>query len=394
MQAEPHTVLPVPDPQSAAHSTRVAAYVRERIAEAGGRISFAEYMQHVLYAPGLGYYNAGAAKFGAGGDFITAPEVSPVFGRILARQCAEVMSGTGAGEIFEFGAGTGALAADLIGKLAQLDALPTRYRIVEVSAELRARQRELLESEIPEHMSRVEWLDGMPESLAGVVVANELLDAMPVERFVRRPAGVAQICVADAGDRFEFTEGAAPNFLIEAVEEIEAGLGRTLPPGYVSEVNTAAPAWIAELAASLRAGFIFLFDYGVSRREYYAPERSGGWLRCHFRHRVHDDPLLLPGIQDLTAWVDFTAVAGAAVDNGLAVGGFVSQAQFLLAGGLGAELAGMAELPTHAQLELSRQVKLLTLPTEMGENFKCLGLSRGSATRPTAFGTTDRTVSL
>lgn len=394
MQAEPHTVLPAPDPQSAAHSARVAAYVRERIADAGGRISFAEYMQHVLYAPGLGYYNAGTTKFGAGGDFITAPEVSPVFGRVLARQCAEVMSGTGVGEMLEFGAGTGALAADLIGKLAELDALPTRYRIVEVSAELRARQGELLESEIPEHMSRVGWLDGMPESLAGVVVANELLDAMPVERFVRRPAGVAQICVADAGDRFELTESAAPDFLAEAVEEIEAELGRTLPPGYVSEVNTAAPAWIAELAANLHEGFIFLFDYGVSRREYYAPQRSGGWLRCHFRHRVHDDPLLLPGIQDLTAWVDFTAVAGAAVDSGLAVGGFVSQAQFLLAGGLGAELAGMAELPTDAQLELSRQVKLLTLPTEMGENFKCLGLSRGSATRPTAFGTTDRTNSL
>jgi SAM-dependent MidA family methyltransferase len=394
MQAEPHTVLPTPDAQSAAHSARVAAYVRDRIAAAGGRISFAEYMHDVLYAPGLGYYSAGTAKFGAGGDFVTAPEVSPVFGRVLARQCAEVMSGTGEWELLEFGAGTGRLAADLLARLAELDALPRRYCIVEVSAELRARQRVLLEAEIPEHLDRIRWLDGMPDVHAGIVVANEVLDAMPVERFVRRADAVAQLCVADAGDHLVLTEGPAPDFLARAVETIEAELGRALPAGYVSEVNTAAPGWIAELAARMQRGVAFLFDYGVSRREYYAPERSGGWLRCHYRHRVHDDPLLLPGIQDLTAWVDFTSVAGAAADNGLAVAGFVSQAQFLLGGGLGAELAGMSELTTDAQLELSRQVKLLTLPSEMGENFKCLGLSRDPAARPTAFGTADRTVSL
>ena len=392
MQAEPK--LPHPDAPSAAHSERVAAYVRDRIAEAGGSISFAEYMHHVLYAPGLGYYSAGTAKFGAGGDFVTAPEVSPVFGRVLARQCAEAMAITGTAEILEFGAGTGRLAVDLVGKLEELHAVPARYRIVEVSAELRARQRELIETELPGHAARVEWLDGMPESYSGIVVANEVLDAMPVERFVRRADGIAQIRVADAGGRFECIEGTAPDFLAAAVGNIEADLGRSLPAGYVSEVNTAAPAWIAELSERLNEGLIFVFDYGVGRREYYAPERSGGWLRCHFRHRVHDDPLLLPGIQDLTAWVDFTGVAAAAVDKGLAVAGYVSQAQFLLAGGLAAELAGMAELPSDARLELSRQVKLLTLPSEMGENFKCLGLSRDSAVRTSAFGMTDRTVSL
>ena len=392
MQAE--LKLPDPDPQSAAHSARVAAYVSNRIADAGGAISFAEYMHHVLYAPGLGYYSAGTTKFGAGGDFITAPEVSPVFGRVLARQCAEAMSATDTTEVLEFGAGTGRLAVDLIGKLAEFDAVPRRYRIVEVSAELRERQRALLEAQRPEHAGRVEWLDGMPESYAGVVVANEVLDAMPVERFIRREDEVGQVCVADAGDRFVLTERPAPDFLVRAVEDIERELGYSLPDGYVSEVNPAAPAWIAELAGSLEGGFVFLFDYGVSRREYYAPGRSDGWLRCHFRHLAHDDPLLLPGIQDLTAWVDFTSVAGAAVDNGLAVAGYVSQAQFLLAGGLDLELSGMTELPIDAQLELSRQVKLLTLPTEMGENFKCLGLSRESAARPTAFGVADRTISL
>lgn len=392
MQAEAQ--LPAPDAQSAAHSERVAAYVRDRIAEAGGAISFAEYMHHVLYAPGLGYYSAGTTKFGPGGDFITAPEVSPIFGRILARQCAEVMEATGTRDLLEFGAGTGRLAVDLIRGLGELDTLPASYRIVEVSAELRERQHALLGSELPGDVARVEWLDEMPAMPAGVVIANEVLDAMPVERFVRREDEVGQICVADAGDRFVFTERPAPEFLARAVADIERDLGYPLPDGYVSEVNTAAVGWIADLAAQLQLGFVFLFDYGLSRREYYAPGRSDGWLRCHFRHRAHGNPLVLSGIQDLTAWVDFTAVASAAVDNGFAVAGFVSQAQFLLAGGLDAELAGMAELPTDAQLELSRQVKLLTLPSEMGENFKCLGLSRESAARPTAFGAADRTISL
>jgi SAM-dependent MidA family methyltransferase len=341
--------LPVPDAESAAHSERVARYIRDKITAAGGLISFAEFMHHALYARGLGYYSAGTTKFGAAGDFITAPEVSPIFGRVLARQCASVRSG--------------------------LD----EFSILEVSAELRERQERLLRRELPDLFGLVSWLDRLPDTHGGVVVANEVLDAMPVERFIKRGAAVAQLCVATEGDRFVMRDRVAPRQLAARVAEIERDVGRDFPDGYVSE---------------LRQGYVFLFDYGVSRSEYYSESRSDGWLRCHFRHRAHSKPLILPGIQDITSWVDFSAVASAAVDSGFEVAGFVTQAQFLLGGGLTDELLDMANLPLTAQLELSTQVKKLTLPGEMGENFKCLGLMRGTSAAPTAFAAADRAASL
>lgn len=386
--------LPTPDTESAAHSAKVAEFLRQSIADAGGQISFADYMHHALYAPGLGYYSAGTKKFGEAGDFVTAPEVSPVFGRIIARQCASVFQEVAAPSILEFGAGSGCLAVEILRKLAQLDALPEGYQILEVSADLCERQQQLFEKEIPELLSRVTWLDQMPGAHAGVIIANEVLDALPVERFVIRSDGVAQICVKADGNKFTTAEREAPDDLVAAVTAIEEELGRPLSAGYVSEVSLAGPQWISDLAGALETGTAFLFDYGVSRREYYAADRSDGWLRCHFRHHAHDDPLILPGIQDLTAWVDFTAIANAAVDNGLDIDGYVTQAQFLISGGLDRELADFAELPIDAQLKLSGQVKLLTLPGEMGENIKCLGLSRGQDTRPGAFERADRTTSL
>lgn len=393
MQPTRTTNLPQPDADSAAHSRRVVRHIRERIAAAGGEISFAEFMQLALYAPGLGYYSAGASKFGEAGDFVTAPEVSPVFGRVLARQCAPLLATAGLGDVLEFGAGSGRLASDLLGALAELDALPDRYAIVEVSADLRERQRRLLRAERPGLAERVEWLERLPESFSGVVVANEVADALPVERFVRRAEGIVQICVGIDGEGLVLRERKAPAILERAVGEIETDLERCLPDGYVSEVGLAARAWMSTLAELLTRGFAFVFDYGVSRREYYADERRDGWLRCHFRHHAHNDPLLLPGVQDITAWVDFTALAGAAVAGGLDVAGYVTQANFLLDGGLTDELAGMAELPTNAQLALSGQVKRLTLPGEMGEHFKCLGLQRGIDVRPPGFAA-DRTASL
>jgi SAM-dependent MidA family methyltransferase len=394
MQYEQHTSLPKPDPESAQHSTRVTQYIRDRIAAAGACISFAEYMHHVLYAPGLGYYSAGTTKFGAAGDFVTAPEVSSVFGSVLARQCAEVLAQVDAPSILEFGAGSGKLAADILRKLSELGALPDRYSILEVSADLRERQETFLRSEIPEFVDRVVWLDQMPEECSGVIVANEVLDALPVERFVRRAGRIKQICVAIDGEAFSLVERDAPEPLAIAVAAIESDLGRSLPDGYTSDLCLACSAWVTDLAGILTKGAAFLFDYGVSRREYYADERSDGWLRCHFRHHAHSDPLILQGIQDLTSWVDFTVAAEAAVLGGLDVLGFSTQAQFLIGGGLEQELADFAELPIDAQLKLSGQVKLLTLPGEMGENFKCLGLGRGDIIAPTAFDSADRTMSL
>ena len=394
MQYEQHTSLPEPDPESAQHSTRMAQYVRDKIAAAGACISFAEYMHHVLYAPGLGYYSAGTTKFGAAGDFVTAPEVSSVFGSVLARQCAEVLAQFNAPSILEFGAGSGKLAADILRKLAELDAVPERYSILEVSADLRERQESFLRDEVPEFADKVVWLDQMPAEHSGVVIANEVLDALPVERFVRRAGRVMQLCVAVDGGAFTLVERDAPESLADAVVAVENDLGRSLPDGYTSDLCLAAAAWVADLASILTKGAVFLFDYGVSRREYYADERSDGWLRCHFRHHVHNDPLILPGIQDLTSWVDFTAAAEAAAAAGLDILGFSTQAHFLIGGGLQQELAEFAELPIDAQLKLSGQVKLLTLPGEMGENFKCLGLGRGGIIAPTAFNSTDRTMSL
>ncbi len=386
--------LPQPDAVSAAHSERCADYIRSRIHDAGGSISFAEFMHYALYAPRLGYYSAGTRKFGDDGDFVTAPEISPLFGRVIARQCAGVLRNVPGGAILEFGAGSGRLALEVLRTLDELDALPTEYSIMEVSADLRERQQRLLRRELPGIADRISWLDRMPETQRGVVIANEVLDALPVERFMRRSGGVCQLRVGDEGGEFVFVDEPAPDILAAAVESIEKDIGERLPDNYVSEVSLAAPAWLRDVAQMLEHGMILLFDYGVSRREYYAPDRNEGWLRCHFRHRAHSDPLILTGIQDLTAWVDFSAIAEVAERGGLEILGYVSQSQFLLAGDIEAELQDFAEMPIESQLQTAAQIKMLTLPGEMGENVKCLGLARGDIPRPAAFDSADRTHTL
>jgi SAM-dependent MidA family methyltransferase len=386
--------LPQPDEPSATHSARVAEHMREKIVVAGGSISFAEFMYEALYAPGLGYYSAGATKFGGAGDFVTAPEVSSIFGRVLARQCAEVLGGVDNGAVLEAGAGSGKLALDMLTALEELDALPSTYHILEISADLADRQKRLLQDKLPHLLGRIHWLSELPGNFDGVIVANEVADALPVERFVKRNARVAQLRVSVGRGGFEWSEAPAPDQLSEAVAGIEADLKRSLVDGYVSEVSLAAPKWVADLARSLRHGAMLLFDYGVSRREYYAPDRSDGWLRCHFRHHAHNNPLIYPGIQDLTAWVDFSSLADSAVQNGLEILGFQTQSQFLMGGGLTIEMAGFSELPLADQLALSGQIKTLTLPGEMGENFKCIALGRGAISVPSAFQFADRTETL
>jgi len=386
--------LPQPDAVSAAHSARCADYIRARILDAGGSISFAEFMHYALYAPGLGYYAAGARKFGADGDFVTAPEISPLFGRVVAKQCAAALQESGEPAVLEFGAGSGRLALDMLRALRELDALPAEYRILEVSADLRERQQRLLHKELPELADRIVWLDRMPALHRGIVLANEVLDALPVERFMRRKNGVYQLRVGDEAGEFVFVDEPAPEVLAHAVESIEQDIGRQLPENYISEVSLAAAGWLGDVAQILESGLVLLFDYGLSRREYYAPDRNEGWLRCHFRHRSHSDPLILPGIQDLTAWVDFTAIAAAAVGNGLDVLGYVSQSQFLLGGGIEAELHDFAGMPLESQLQTAAQIKILTLPGEMGENVKCICLARGDIARPAAFESADRTHTL
>ncbi len=393
MQASPGAGLPPPDNESKEHSERCALHIRARIQAAGGSLSFADFMQEALYAPGLGYYAAGATKFGRSGDFVTAPEVSPLFGRVLARTCAEVFETLGDGGILEFGAGSGRLAVDVLRKLESLGSLPSCYSILELSADLRERQSALLARELPHLMERLRWLDRLPDTHRGLVIANEVLDALPVERFCIND-GVRQLRVGLDGHRFRWYEAPAPPRLESAVAHIESELGRQLEPGFTSEYSPLAAPWVASVCDRLEAGLALLFDYGTSRREYYAPDRFQGWLRCHFRHHVHDDPLHVPGIQDISCWVDFSAAAEAAAGAGAEIAGFVPQAAFLLTGGILDEAATYEPASPRARIELATQVKMLTLPGQMGERFKCLGLARKLDSIPLALTAQDRTHSL
>lgn len=370
--------FPLPDPDAAVHSARLQDLIRAEIAAAGGSISFARYMELALYAPGLGYYSAGARKFGAGGDFVTAPEISPLFGRCVARQCRQVLQHLGAGDILEIGAGTGALAADLLGELEAVGRLPGAYLILEVSADLRERQRMLLQERLPHLLSRVHWLDRLPEAgFQGLIVGNEVLDAMPIQRFRWTGQGVRELRVSWQDGHFAWREEPAEPRLAEAVTVIRREVGEGWPEGYASEVNPGLAPWIREIGARLARGLILLIDYGYPRHEYYHPQRATGTLMCHYRHRAHPDPLILAGLQDITAFVDFTAVAEAGVAAGLDVMGYTTQAHFLLGCGLDELLAGSDPEDPRSYLELTRQAKALTLPGEMGERFKAIALARG-----------------
>ena len=381
MQHEYAFSLPQPDAVSAAHSERCADYIRERIRDAGGSISFAEFMHYALYAPGLGYYSAGSRKFGAAGDFVTAPELGSVFARCVARPLAAVGAALGEWDLLEIGAGTGALAAELLEALGPEHA-PRRYLILERSADLRAVQQQRLAGLAPRLRAAVTWLAEPPEKdWDGVLLANEVLDALPVERFRIASDGLEQLGVelgAELGEDVpRWTARPAPEAL---ARELRRRLGPELDrlgPGYVSELCTLLAPWLERVTAGLRRGLALLIDYGYPRREYYRPERADGTLVCHYRHRAHGDPFWWPGLQDLSAFVDFTAVAEAGVDAGLELLGYTSQAQFLIACGLEEVLAGLAELPQRARLERAREVRELTLPGAMGERFQCMALGRG-----------------
>ena len=371
-----HSMLPPLTPAEEEHSQAVRALIRAELAAAGGWLSFERFMDLALYAPGLGYYSAGSTKLGAGGDFVTAPEVSPLFGRCLARQCAEVLARTG-GEILELGAGTGRLAESLLTALAEADRLPERYAILEVSADLAARQRERLATLPRELAARVVWLERLPATpVRGVVLANEVADALPVRRFRVEAASLSELGVAlDAAGEFTERATGADGTLAEAFRVLASGLAASLPPGYTSEICLRVAPWIASLADCLAEGALLLFDYGLPRRHYYHPQRSAGTLRCHFRHRAHDDPYVNVGVQDITAWVDFTRVAEAADAAQLDVAGFATQAAFLLACGLEDFVAGAGDAVARARL--AGEARRLVMPEEMGEAFKVMALTRG-----------------
>lgn len=366
--------LPLPSPDAQAHSEKLTRAIQQQIATAGGWLSFAGFMEALLYAPGLGYYTAGAHKFGAAGDFITAPGMTGLFGQALARQVAQIMAQS-APVVLEVGAGTGRLAADLLLELERLEALPASYCILDLSADLRQRQQATLAAEVPHLLERVRWLDALPEGFSGVVVANELLDAMPADIVAWRENGIFARGVALAANgEFVWEERPATGELLAAAREI--GEQCQLPPGFESEISLACRAWAAEWGHRLQRGALLLIDYGFPRREFYHQQRARGTLMCHYRHFAHPDPFYLPGLQDVTVHVDFTAIIAAAHGNGLELLGYTSQGQFLLNCGI---LDRLAALPaaTPEYIRAASAVNKLLMPHEMGELFKVIAIGRG-----------------
>ncbi|NYT60458.1 SAM-dependent methyltransferase [Alcaligenaceae bacterium] len=366
------TGLPTPDAEAQAHQQAVEHYLTQQIqTSASAFLPFEQWMDLALYAPGLGYYAAGSTKFGSAlptGDFTTAPELTPLFAQTLARQVAQVLQASDTCTVLEFGAGSGAMAAAMIPALRELGLQPV-YQILEVSGDLQQRQRQRLAS----FGDAVQWLTSLPKEFAGCILANEVLDAMPTMLFSWNEQGELQelgvrLAPTDASDvtasPFEFAQRLATSQLHDIVAQRMPPL-----PGYQSELNLRAEAWIKEMGTWLKRGAALLIDYGFPQHEYYHPQRAEGTLMCHYRHHAHAQPLLYAGLQDITAHVDFTAMADAALEGGLDVLGYTSQARFLMN-------AGLPELLTSEPQTLSAVQKLLS-EAEMGELFKVLAIGRG-----------------
>jgi SAM-dependent MidA family methyltransferase len=375
-EAAPGGAFPAPAAAALACSEALLACIHEEIVRAGGAIGFSRYMELALYAPGLGYYSGGAAKLGPAGDFVTAPEISTLFGRCIARQVREVLAAIGGGEVLELGGGSGALAEAALAESGPAFA----WHMLEPSPELRERQRARLGE-------RVRWLETLPREFRGVIVANEVADALPVERFTIIDGEPRRLGVrSDDGGLAWAVMPPDPAFA-GVVHALEIELGQAFPEGYTSEFCPMLQAWVRSLADTLEAGLLLIIDYGLPRRELYSPERVDGTLICHYRHRAHADPFLWPGLQDLSAWVDFTSITEAGTAAGLVLEGYTTQAAFLSGNGLDQMLGAAAH--DAAGISLAQQAKRLLLPGEMGERFRVMGLSRELGPALAGFGLLD-----
>jgi SAM-dependent MidA family methyltransferase len=365
-----------PDDAAAEHSALARAHLMGQINAAGGWLSFERFMDLALYAPGLGYYSGGATKLGADGDFTTAPEISRLFGACVAMQCAEILSEQRLGCLLEIGAGSGRLAADILARLDMEGRLPERYSILEISADLRERQRAYLGKRLPHLLARVHWLDQPPEQpFEGVILANEVLDALPVARFRWRDGTVDEMGVAISGGEFIWAARPATAAMTRICNELSACSGRW-DEGYTSEYCPRMSPWVKSVAQSLARGAVLWFDYGLPRAQYYLPERRDGTLVCHYRHRMSGNPFAHIGLQDITAWVDFTRVAEASRDAGLTLAGFTTQAHFLAGLGIDREMQLAAQGDENLFARLANQARQLLLPGEMGERFKVMACLR------------------
>lgn len=377
--------LPQPSPAALATSAALENVIRSAIRDSGGWVSFARYMELALYAPGLGYYSAGAAKLGEAGDFVTAPELSALFARCVAREIAQLLE-AGLPDVLEVGAGSGALAADLLEALAALGRLPERYLILEVSADFRSRQRARIAERAPALAERVQWLEVLPSRLNAVLLANEVLDAIPAHLVRVRGGRIEEggVALGARDGAFELRFRPASGELLHAA----AALG--LPEGYETEINLAARAFVQSFARAIERGALLFFDYGFPAAEFYHPQRSRGTLMCHYRHHAHESPFALVGLQDITSHVDFTAVAQAGVDAGMEVLGYTSQAQFLVNCGITEILGQTPADNVRAYAPLASHAQKLLSPAEMGERFKALALGRGISAPLVGFARGDR----
>ncbi|MDH5446267.1 MAG: SAM-dependent methyltransferase [Gammaproteobacteria bacterium] len=369
--------LPRPSEAAIAHSRELIDLIRQEMAAQGDKITFQHFMQLVLYAPGLGYYVAGSRKLGEEGDFVTAPEISPLFSHCLAHTIRPVLATLTEPNILEVGAGSGVMAAEILRHLAQKAELPEHYYILELSGDLRERQRQTIEQAVPECLSRVVWLDELPETLSAVVLGNEVLDAMPVNILCKHDGQWQERYVGFDGDRFVWHNGEVSDpRLLERIQILEDQNGESFVDGYTTEINLIAEDWLQSLAGSLTQGLVLLIDYGFPQHEFYHPQRSTGTLMCHYRHHSHDDPFVYPGLQDITAHVDFSAMAEAAHNSGMQVEGYTNQASFLLGSGLTELYQQEDETALQPQMVVANQIKKLTMPHEMGELFKVIGFSK------------------
>jgi SAM-dependent MidA family methyltransferase len=369
------------EPAEASRSVELAGRIHARIARQGGWLPFAEFMQAALYEPDLGYYMTERRIFGADGDFVTAPELSPLFAACMANGIADLLEKAGGGDVVELGAGSGAFAAQVFSALARRGSAPARYRIVEPSPVLAARQRAQLArgAATAAQLDRFEWLVGPPrEPWRGVAFANEVVDALPVERFRVAKEGVQAIGVVSSGGGFAWEARAAGVELAGAVESLQRQLPDRMPAGFASELRVVQRAWLEAIAAPLTRGAILVVDYGLPRAQYYHPSREGGTLCGFRRHLRADDVLAAPGAQDITAWVDYSALADVATGCGLALGGYATQAHYLLECGIERELTILTEAGGEHERAAHRQAAAtLLLPGEMGERFKVMALTRG-----------------
>lgn len=375
--------LPLPSSAEQEHSDELQSTIRGVIDDAGGLITFSRFMELALYSPLGGYYAAGSQKFGEHGDFITAPELGNVFAQCLGRQVAQVLNWLDGGEIMEIGAGSGVLALQLLHTLAAQDRLPKHYFILEASADLARRQHELLVKHIPQIVSRVRWLTELPDQFDGVILANEVADAMPVDRFKILNGQVHGIGVAWGTNGFTDATYIVDDATWDTISNLN------LPEGYSSEAGFQRQAWMQTIGECLQTGVVIVVDYGFPHHEYFHPQRSSGTLMCHYRHRSHFDPYVYVGLQDITAHVDFTALAESAVVSGLSLLGFTTQASFLLSLGILDVIEPIMQANAAEKIAITQEVKKLTLPSEMGELFKVMAAGKGIHHPLTGFTQTD-----